>query len=258
MDYKKTTLILIGLIGLILFAGLFSFTYSVPEVVEESAKGFVKAQIEKEVRQKYQTMVESDLGSKAFRLAAKYGLKESQLSSGLENKLPEKIAEIVAQMCGYDCEKKKNLAKSITKSTLNKIKSLQVAQFNLADVVKGQFLKIVENLKLDLRIFLGCNALLFALVLIVSLLKPQAVQHLFLPSILLIIATAISSSIYVLGQDWFYTIIYNDYMGFAYMAYVAVIFAFLMDIIFNSARLTAEIINSIAGAIGSAVSVAPC
>lgn len=47
-------------------------------------------------------------------------------------------------------------------------------------------------------------------------------------------------------------------MGFGYVAYIAVIFGFLIDIIFNKARVTTEIINAILNAIGSALSVAPC
>ena len=56
----------------------------------------------------------------------------------------------------------------------------------------------------------------------------------------------------------FYTILYNDYMGFGYLAYIAVIFGFLLDITFNGAKVTTQIINGIANAIGSAFSVVPC
>lgn len=68
----------------------------------------------------------------------------------------------------------------------------------------------------------------------------------------------LSSGIYVFGQDWFYTILYNDYMGAGYLAYVAAIFGFLMDIALNKARVTTEVINGIFNVIGSAFSVLPC
>ena len=47
-------------------------------------------------------------------------------------------------------------------------------------------------------------------------------------------------------------------MGYAYSVYLLLIFAFFMDIVFNRARITTEIINTIANAIGSAFSVVPC
>lgn len=66
------------------------------------------------------------------------------------------------------------------------------------------------------------------------------------------------SYFYIFEQDWFYTILYNDYTGFAYIGYLAVVFAFLCDVVFNRARVTTEIINSILSAVGQAPSLVPC
>ena len=99
---------------------------------------------------------------------------------------------------------------------------------------------------------------MFLILLVVSWVKPQALTHLFVPALLLLVATVVSSCIYIIGQDWFYTILYNDYMGFAYLGYIAAIFSVLVDIVLNKARATTEIINGIANAVGSAFSVMPC
>ena len=248
----------IGLFGILLFGVLFSITFVSPEAIEKSAKGFVKYQIEKEVREQQQDINESAVAKKALNIAEKLGLEAEKIQEDLDNNLPEKIANVIASMCGYDCEKKKAVAQSITSGYLERIKSIQIAQNTLGDIIKGKYLEIVGNLKLDLRIFLGSNFVMFLILLSVSLAKPQAIAHLFLPGILLFVATVLSSSIYIFGQDWFYTILYNDYMGFGYLAYIAVIFGALMDIVFNRARVTTEIINGIAQAIGSAFSVVPC
>lgn len=82
--------------------------------------------------------------------------------------------------------------------------------------------------------------------------------HLFVPGILLAVAAVISFSIYVFGQDWFYIILYNDYMGFGYLAYMTLIFSLLVDIIVNQARITTEVINFIGHMFSAAFSVAPC
>jgi hypothetical protein len=47
-------------------------------------------------------------------------------------------------------------------------------------------------------------------------------------------------------------------VGFAYLAYLGGVFAFLCDIIFNRARVTAEVLNALLNAVGSAVQVVPC
>ena len=252
------TLKLIGLIGLILFGLLFSITFLSPEKVEESAKGFVKLKIEEQVRQKQQAIKDSKVTEAALNIAGKLGLEKEKIQSQLDSNLPEKIATIMASMCGYDCEKKKALTKSITSGYLDRIKSIQIAESTLSDIVKGKYIEVVSNLKFDLRVFLGCNLVMFLILLVISFAKPKAMAHLFLPGLLLLVATILSSVMYIFGQDWFYTILYNDYMGFGYLAYLAVIFAFLMDISFNGAKITTEIINGILNALGSVFSVVPC
>lgn len=67
-----------------------------------------------------------------------------------------------------------------------------------------------------------------------------------------------SGYFYLFQQNWFFTIIYDDYVGFGYLTYVSVVFAFLCDVVFNQARVTTEIINGMLGAIGKAASLTPC
>lgn len=254
----KISLRVIGLIGLVLFAALFGLTYGVPQQVEESAKGFIKSQIEKEVRGKAALVTDSSLAQKAKSLADKLGYQESQLKKDIENDLPGKIASIMASMCGYDCEKKKQLAEEIKGGYLTKIKNLQVAQVNLTELVKGKYVEIVSNLKMDLRIFTLSNASMFLLLLLLSILKPQAIKQLYVPGIMLFTATLISSSIYVFGQDWFYTIIYNDYMGLAYLVYIGIIFAFLLDIAINKCRITCIILDMLGSVFSGIGEVTHC
>ncbi|WP_444926980.1 hypothetical protein ACJJI4_02835 [Microbulbifer sp. TRSA002] len=247
-----------GLFGILFFGILFSITFLSPESIEESAKGFVKYQIEKEVREKQHLVSESTVANQALSIANRLGLESEKIKEDLDNNLPQKIASVIASMCGYDCERQKALAQSITAGYLDRLKSIKVAQHALGDLIKGKYLEIVGNLKLDLRIFLGSNFLMFLILLAVSFVKPKAIAHLFLPAVLLFVATIISSAIYTYGQDWFYTILYNDYMGFGYLAYISVIFGLLVDIALNKARVTTELINGIANTLGSALSVLPC
>ncbi len=257
-EAMSITLRSIGLFGILIFGIFLSITFVSPKVIEESAKGFVIYQIEKEVKERRQVIIDSSVSSKALSIVENFGLESEQIQRDLDNNLPEKIASVIASMCGYDCEKKKAIADSIASGYLDRLKGIKIAQDTLGDIIKGKYIEIVSNLKLDLRIFLGSNFLMFLILLIVSLTKPKAIAHLFVPGVLLLSATILASAIYVFGQDWFYTILYNDYMGFGYLAYIAVIFGVLIDIAFNKARVITELINGIANAVGSAFSVLPC
>ena len=252
------TLRILGVMGVVLFGIFFVLTFLSPAQLETSAKRFIQHQIEQEIRAKYHAAESSSVTQKAKILADKLGLETDKIEQNLEDELPQKIASVIASMCGFDCERKKAVASSITQGYLDRIRNIKIAEHSLGNIIKGKYLQIVENLRLDLRIFLGTNLLSFLVLLAVSFAKPRAIQHLFLPGILLLVATVISATIYIFGQDWFYTILYNDYMGYAYSVYLLLIFAFFMDIVFNRARITTEIINTIANAIGSAFSVMPC
>lgn len=150
----STILKLLGIMGVLLFGGLFSLTLVSPEIVENSAKGFVKTQIEKEVRGKRLAMSDASVTDAALKVAAKLGLEKEKIQADLDAKLPDKIASIIAAMCGYDCEKNRAVSESLASSYMDRIKNIQVAEATLNDVVKGKYLEIVGNLQLDLRIFL--------------------------------------------------------------------------------------------------------
>lgn len=254
----KVSLRVVGLLGMVLFLSVFGLTYGVPKQLEESAKSFVKKQIQKEVKQKISPLTESSVVNNAKNLADKLGFQESQLKKDLENNLPEKIASIMAAMCGYDCEKKKQLTNDIKTSYLNKIQSLKVGQVNLSQIVKGKYVEIIGKLKTDLRIFTLSNATMFLLLMLISVLKPQAIKQLYIPGVLLFTSTLIATSIYIFGQDWFYTIIYNNYMGLAYLAYLGIVFSFLMDVALNQCRVTSYIFNLLGHAFSGLGSVSPC
>lgn len=255
---KKMFLTGTGGMGFLLFAALFALTFGVPEYIEEAGKTFVKQQIAKKVKGKFEAIEQHEVAQKAKQWIKKVGRDEAQLKQNIEDKLHERIAQTLASLCGYDCEKKKAKAQSIKAGWQEKLTNLQGGQAVLAQLVKDQYVEVVENLRLDVRIFLGANAFLFSLLFLVSLLKPSAVNHLFAPALLLLVATVVASSIYIFGQNWFYTIIYNDYMGMAYLVYVGVIFGFLMDIVFNAGQVTTTILNAILEALGSAFSLSPC
>ena len=138
------------------------------------------------------------------------------------------------------------------------IVSLEKAKEKLAIFAQAKYMEIVEKLTLDVRIFLGVNALIFLFLLVASFLKPKATEHLFLPSVLMLISTVICSYFYLFEQNWFYTIIYSSYTGFGYVAYVTIVFGILGDIVFNKAKIVTEIINLFFNAIGSAFSVVSC
>lgn len=258
----KVTIRMIGALGVILFGTAFIFTFHVPGGVEEIAKDFIKEKIEEKTREKIDSLsfagTDSALSKLVQRLSKSKEQEITKLKNKLQDKVHEKTATVIAEMRDFDCKCREKYAQSVKRHTQFRIASLQSANDRLLSFMKSTYMNIVQNITLDLRFFSGSNLAIFILVLLLSFLKPKAIAHLFLPGILLVISTALSSYFYLFEQNWVFTIIYNDFLGFWYLVWIGLIFAILSDIVFNSARVTTQIINTIFEAIGSAFSLAPC
>jgi len=259
----KLTLRSIGLIGTLLFGMLFSITFKIPGFVEEMGKDFIQYQIKKKTDHKIEQVKlnnkDSKLGKIAAALYKNNQKKIDKFKEQLKNKAQEKMAEVVSEMSDLSCECRKTYSETLKKGFEFKLISLQSANEKLTDFMKSKYMEISTELKRDVRIFTGSNAIIFLLLLLVSFLKPQAIKHLFLPGILLFTATSIGTIFYIFEQNWLLTIIYNNYMGFAYLGFIGVVFAFLCDIVFNECKITSEVVNGIFEIFGhTEIALTPC
>ena len=262
---KKHLLRGFGLVGILIFVPLFIFTFSDPQAVEKSGKGFIEWKLKNEVNEKIDSIrwprsqtLENLLGAKANELNQKADAKLMAYKLMLKNEVPAIMAEQLAKVRNLDCECRKKWEERLTGFMNVEIATAEKAKEKLADFTQAKYMQIVEKLTIDVRVFLGINSLVFIFLFAASFLKPQATGHLFLPGALLLLSTVICSYFYLFEQNWFYTILYNDYTGFGYLGYLLMVFAILCDIVFNHAKISTVIINFLASAIGSAFSVAPC
>ena len=132
------------------------------------------------------------------------------------------------------------------------------ANDRIVDFIHYKYLEVVADLKRDIRIFTASNGFACLLLLLISLLKPRAIDHLFLPGVLLAVSLVVCTNMYIFQQDWLLIIINGAYMGFAYLVWLGAIFVFLCDIVLNRGRITGWLLNAFFNAIGSAASLSPC
>ncbi len=262
----KSILRLIGISGTLLFGTFFCLTFGIPGFVEDLGKDFIKGQIERKIDDKFDNSfdgMEPDSDDSALTRAAKGLFQKHQdeieeVREQLRTKAHESLAATIAKMRDLSCECRKKYARMFKAGFELRIASLQEANRKIRDFIGVKYMEVATALQRDIRIFTGSNTLVFVTLLLVSFLKPRAISHLFLPSALLLTSTLICSFFYVFEQNWLLTIIYDDYLGFAYLGYLGVVFLFLCDIVLNYARITSAIINAILNIIGSAASVSPC
>ena len=259
---QKGLLRAIGVAGTMLFGFFFILTYHVPDWVERYAAGYIESEVAKRIDSSIDGLAieagESALSRAAASIFDMNAARIERLKSQLKNQVHERMADSLAEIRNLDCECRQKWANFLRDGIETEIGLLQVANDQVRDLIHGRYMYVLAELKRDIRIFTGTNASVFLFLLLVSLLKPRAVVHLFLPGMLLVVATLACSYLYVFEQNWLLTIINSDYLGLAYMAYLALAFSFLCDIVFNHGRVTTGIINAILNAIGSALSVVTC
>ena len=238
----------IALVGGLFFGALFAVSLARPAWVEQTARTMIRAQIEKTTGEKIAALDARFLDGKARALLQEHGREIAAVRRALTDGLPARIAAIAAEMGIPECECRKRTSERMAL----KLGTLQQMQTQLSDLIRTQYLETAGRLLSELRIFSGANALAFALLGVAALRRPAARLQLLPAAATLLLATAAASGVYLFGQNWLHTIVFGDYVGWALLGYIALVYAWLCDLLFNRAQVTAHLLSSTGG------SVSPC
>jgi hypothetical protein len=145
-----------------LFAFVFVATFLSPIHFEQAGKEFIRTQVETKVRNKFENLRHPSIEKATSFLAKQYQGEIAGLQQALKEGLSEKVAAVVAQMGDLSCECRKKLSGNIRQGFDWHITSLSQAQSILVTLIQGKYAEIVGELLLDLRVFSGTNAIVFA------------------------------------------------------------------------------------------------
>ena len=258
MPFSRRFALIIGTVGLLFFALAFLASFASPGFVEHVAKTVIRYEVEKKVHEKVVAIDTHFLSKKAGVFAKTYADKIAQTKRLLAQQLPTRIAEVVAEMQNPDCECRKMIETDIREGFEWRITGAALAQERLTTLIRSKYIETATQLTREFRIFTGANAIVFALLLVAVLVKRQAGLHLLPSAIVLLLAATVTAYLYLFNQNWLHTLVFSDFVGLAYIAYLGVAFALLCDIIFNRARITARVLNALLDAGGSVMQVAAC
>jgi len=218
----------------------------------------IRYQVEKKVHEKIESLDANFLAKKADRFSQHYRDEITAAKRHLAEQLPARIASVIAEMQNLDCECRKKIESRIRKGLEWEIVNAAQAQERLTTLIRTRYMEVATQLTREFRIVTGTNTLVFALLIAAVLLKRQAGLHLLPSALVLFAAASITIYLYLFNQNWLHTLVFSDYVGFAYIGYLAAVFALLCDIIFNRGRVTARLLSLLLDAAGSALVVAPC
>lgn len=254
MSVIRPLLLLLSIVGTVLFGAALVTSIINPGYVEETAKDIIRRQVEKKVHEKIDALDDRYLSSKAGALINKHAQEAEAARRQLKEQVPERVAAVIAEMRNLDCECRKKIEDHLREGFESRILTASQTQERLTSLIRTKYMETAEKLTREFRIFTGINALVFLLLGIATFLKQGAGRHLILPALVLVGASTITGYLYLFNQNWLHTILYSEYVGFAYILYLALVFAFLCDISFNRARVTTQLLSSV----GGNIQVLPC
>jgi hypothetical protein len=254
----RRAILIVSALGFALFGAGLIISFAHPLLIERAAREVVRLEVEHRVGEKIDSLSNSRIADLALKKLQKTEAEIEQTREALRQELPRKIANVVADMLNADCECRRRLAEHMQRAEDQRLGALVQIRERLTGLIESAYASVTTSLMREFQIFCGSNAVAFAVLGLVTLLRARAALQLALPAIVLLGAVAITGSLYLFSQNWLHTIVFSEYVGFAYLLYLAAVASLLADVVFNRARGTTKLANLALEAVGAAATAVPC
>lgn len=234
--------------GFVVFAAIFLVCTLAPRWLEHRARAYVTTKVRSEILRERPAL--AGLGS-LEGLGASLRERAARTKAFAESRAPDLLAQWLATLCKYDCGGQPALAVSLRASIFERLRRLDAAVERVGEWGRGRYDQMVSEVVRDLSIFSGCNAIMFLLALVSAWFSPREPKALAVVSGSLVAGALVGGGLYVFGQNWFYTLLFADYVGFAYAFWAATIVGILLDLILNRARIVRALMELTSAAVGS-------
>ena len=245
MSLLRGIVFTVGLVGALLFGGAWLASLVAPGWVEQMGREVVRQQVEQRVGEKLQVLDQAALVGLARRLGGEQAQRAESAARQLREQLPAKVADVTAQMLQLDCECRHNIQRSLEQGLLRDLVDAQRLDRRIKGLIRAQYMDTAAKLIREFRIFTGANALVFALLAATVVVRRRATWHLLPAAGVLVLAAGVTAYVYLFHQNWLHTVVFKDYVGWAYLAYLALAAGLLGDVCLNRARLTVKALSNV-------------
>ena len=254
MSAFRTFLTVIGFLCGLVFAILFAISLLSPIWIERAAKEIIRAEVSKRVSRQIDGFDKNTLVERAKALLPELDRKINRGRSILDSRIDQAIDAAFSKMQDPSCECRRYLRQSIRDSYEREVSLIEQTKSRLTDLIQSKYGETATRLMLEFRIFTGTNTVLFFLLGLSPMVKKTARLQLIPVAVLVFTTFALCSWLYLFKQDWVHTLLFADYLGWAYVAWVGASLMFFGDLLLNRARVTASMLSNFGGGIG----VSPC
>ncbi|MCD9098829.1 hypothetical protein LU699_12505 [Luteimonas fraxinea] len=239
----RRMLLIVSAVGVLLFGSLLVVSLAKPEWIEASARTLLRAEIERRVGAEIAFAQDGRIAGAAHRALAQW---PSERTSAV---LPTLVATALAEMRDGDCACRAGIGRRVQDVAGERLGKLSTGSGHLKQSVRAAYVDTAGKLHRELRIFAGSNTGVFLLLGVVVWWRDA--RSVLLPALVLIGGAALTGGLYLFGQNWLHTIVFDSYVGYGYIVWLGLAVGFLADIAFNRGRVTQCITNGIGSALPS-------
>lgn len=244
--------------GTLLFGVAFALSWLAPVSIERLASAAVRFEVEREAGKRLDALSGAPIVGLAQRALGRTDAEMARTRDALRTEVPAQVARVATAMLDPDCACRARLAAGFQAGARQHLQSLSDARTRLVSLIESAYANVSKQLLREWRIFTASNAVAFATLGAVALVRRQAGAQLLLPAAALAGGAAVTAGLYLFGQNWLHTVLFNDYVGLAYTGWLGVVVLLLADILANRARVTTRLINAVANMVGAGTSALPC
>lgn len=249
---------IISALGTLVFGFLFAVSFAQPARIEGYAQALLRQEVEARTAESLQAIERTRIGQFAQRLAERHPEQAEAVRRQMRERLVPLVEAVVAEMRDPDCPCRQKLATSVgLESGTRLLDLLQSGGERLTAFIRTKYAEVAGALLREFRIFTGANALMFLLLGAVLIVHRRVRAQLLPAAAVLLLATAVVAWLYLFEQNWLHTIVFGDYVGWAYFVYLGIVGALIGDLLFRRGRGSAGVAGAISGIFGGG-SIAPC
>lgn len=242
------------LAGMLVFGTLLALVQSSAQDFEAGAQAFIIHEIENQVGETLESLKSPRIAVLTDKLSDQMQAHQREIMTGVS----DFIVAAVGAMCRLDCATRAGLEAVLVEIYERDLTELRIGIERLRAIVEGRYMATLAELRRDVVIFLASDLVVLGAALLLAVVRGAAARHLLPIALVLSTSTLVAACWYVFGRNWLWAIIYSDYIGWAYLGVLAILFIFLADIFLNRARATSEALNVISQLIGGSGSRSPC
>jgi hypothetical protein len=213
-----------SLTGFLLFAAVFAVVALAPRYVERSARDFIAYKLSSEIEELLPGSTQNGKAPSEWRLSAETLDELKQVQDQLQDRFHAAVEKFFAGLCQFDCGR----FEALRELALNVFHMLSAQAFdNLRSIAQDRYSDVLAKIRRELLIFSGINMFVFGLAFLATDLKRGWTGVLRIPLCIWLTAACVSIWLYLFQSNWFFTILFDSYLGFGYLAFLLLMFGLI-------------------------------